>query len=210
MGEYIKYKQKEVKIGTLDNMYFVSFQKYEKAFKEGLLAQLPGNESPDKYIKPDAGSRFRFPFPDEDKLPFGDIGKFHYNRGIPVKIEPPKERGAKEQWQLIGGKDFRLEITQQKLVHREGDGKLCLALVVRNPDSGDSFRIEDDPYIRKIVQDIRRNHVVKTANDIERNFYLTIAGRIHEGFVLGLVNKKANHQWSTMKFHEPRRGKGLR
>lgn len=210
MGEYIRYKESEIKIGTCEDLYYTSYQKYNQALNNGRISEVPGNGHPSEYAKPNSGFRFRFPFPDEDKLPFGEIGKFHHHRGVPVKIEPPKEHDANEEWQVIAGKDFRLEITQQKLVHRESDGMLCLALVVRNPDSDLSFRIEDDPSIKKIVQDIVRNHVVRTANTEERNFYRTIASRIRDGFRLQLSARNTRHQSAGKIPRLRRHGKGLR
>jgi hypothetical protein len=210
MGEYIKYKDKEIKIGTLENIYYTSFQKYEKAYKEGLISPLIDNISPGEYIKPDSGFRFRFPFPDEDKLPFGDIGKFDHHRGVPVKIDPTKETASNEQWQVIAGKQMQLEITQQKLVHRENDGKLCLALVVRNPESGLSFRIEENPAIRKIINDILSNHVFKSTNAEEQSFYRKIAIRIRDGFRLEMSAKNTKEQSTGKSRYLRKRGRGLR
>lgn len=196
MGEYIKYKETKIKIGTCENMYYTSYQKYKEALNDGRLSQVLGNDHPSEYARPDSGLRFRFPFPDEDKLPFGEIGKFHYHRGLPVKIDLQNEHDISEQWQAITGKDSQLEITQQKLVHRENDGKLCLALIVRNPDSGLSFRIEEDSYIRKIAQDIIHNHAVKAVNTKEKDFYQTIVSRIQDGFRLELLANNARQQSS--------------
>lgn len=206
----MKYKGNEIKIGTCESLYYTSYQKYEQVLKEGHLSALPGNSPPDEYAKPDSGYRFRFPFPDEDKLSFGDIGKFRHDRGVPVKMEPTKETANNEEWKVIAGKQLQLEIIQQKLVHREADGKLCLALVIRNPESGDSFRIEEDPAIRKIIKDILRNHVLKSTNAEEQSFYRKIAFRIRDGFRLEVSAKNTRQQSPGMLRQIRRRGKGLR
>lgn len=209
MGEYIKYKGNEIKIGTCESLYYTSYQKYAQALQEGQLSSVPGNVPPEAYAKPDSGYRFRFPFLDEDKLPLGDIGSFGYNRGVPVKIEPVKEQETNEEWKTIAGKQLQLEIIQQKLVHREADGKQCLALVVRNLESGDAFRIEEDPAIRKIIRDILSSHILKVASAEDRNFYRKIAFRIRNGFRLELSNKNARQQSTGKQSRIRRRGKGL-
>lgn len=38
MGEYIKYKGNEIKIGTCESLYYTSYQKYERALQEGQLS----------------------------------------------------------------------------------------------------------------------------------------------------------------------------
>jgi len=210
MGEYIKYNGSEIKIGTCESLYYTGYQKYEKALKEGHLSALTGNDPPEEYAKPDSGYRFRFPFPDEDKLPFGDIGNFHYHRGVPVRLGLEKDLDTNEQWKLIAGKGLQLEITQQKLVHREDDGKLCLALVVRNPESGLSFRIEEDPAIRKIMKDILFNHVLNPANKEQGRFYRSIVSRIREGFQLEVSTKNTIRNSTGKTQHTRKRGRRLR
>ncbi len=67
MAEIIRYRGRTTSLGTCDNLYYVSFQKYVAALNSGLLTGLPGNGSPMDYINCNYGFRFRFPFPDEDK-----------------------------------------------------------------------------------------------------------------------------------------------
>lgn len=210
MGEYVKYKGNEIKIGTCENLYYTSYQKYEQALKDGRLSEVEGNDSPTEYAKPDSGYRFRFPFPDEDKLSLGNIGNFHYHRGVPVQLNPETEQNESEQWKIMAGKKLQPEITQQKLVHRENDGKLCLALVVRNPESGLSYRIEEDGAIGKIVKDILRNHVVKSSNAEERDFYRKIVYRIQDGFRLEVSAKKTSKQSAVKNQSKRKHDKGLR
>lgn len=210
MGEYIKYKGNEIKIGTCESLYYTSYQKYEQALQKGQLSAVPGNAPPEAYSKRNSGYRFRFPFPDEDRLPFGDIGNFGHDRGVSVKIEPVKEQETNEEWKIIAGKQLQLEITQQKLVHREADGKLCLALVVRNPESGDSYRIEEDPAIRKIIKDVLRNQVLKSSNAEDQNFYRKIAFRIRDGFRLEVSARNTRQQSAQKSPHVRKRGRGLR
>lgn len=210
MGEYIKYKGNEVKIGTLENLYYTSYQKYNRALKEGMLSGLDDNGQPEEYVKPDSGFRFRFPFPDEDKLPFGDIGQTHYLRGVRVKIDPIGKQDQEEEWKMIAGKNRQLEITQQKLIHREEDGKACLALIVRNPESGLSFRIEDEQSAKIIVKGVLHNHVANAANLKERTFYRQLAARIIAGYRLNKAVGKSIKRPKGKPFRPGRRKRGLR
>lgn len=208
--KYIKYKDKEVKIGIVENLYYTSSRKYEKAYKEGLLSTAATGISPEAYIRPNIGFCFRFPFPDEDKLPFGEIGNFPRDRGVPVTIAPEgKDHHINIRLKNITGSDSRLEIIQQKLVNSMNDGKLCLSLVVRNPESGLSFRIEDDSDIRKIMQDIRRNHVLNATNVQKRSFYREIALRIEDGFRFG-ISSRNTRQRSAGKSGKKKRGRRFR
>lgn len=70
MSEIVSYKGKPFTIGTCENLYYVSYQKFVSALSSGFLGYLIGNLRPEEYALPDSGFRFRFPFPDEDKIPF--------------------------------------------------------------------------------------------------------------------------------------------
>jgi hypothetical protein len=195
MGEYISYKNAEVKIGTCEDLYYTSYQKFTKALEARFLSWLPGNGAPPEYASPDAGFRFRFPFPDEDHLPFGNI-KEPFNRGVPIKIDSQTGRSV-------------MEITQQKLVHAQEDGKLMLALVIRDPASGESQRIEDKDTVDKLLKGIVQNHVMKADDPQEKKFYRTIAARILKGYRLESQAMKVN-KGVKQKTTKQRRGKGLR
>jgi len=181
MGEYIKHRGTEVKIGTCESLYYVTYPKYIRALKDGLLSALDSN-SPEIYAKPNSGFRFRFPFPDEDKLPFGDISG-SFNRAIPVTIDRtviPKDQPSEGPQ----GRYYSIEIEQQKLVNRQSDGKLCLALVYRDPETKESFRIEDDADIKAVTRQIIKHHVVDEKNQEQKSFYREIASRILQGYRL--------------------------
>jgi hypothetical protein len=176
MGEYVKYKGEEIKIGTMENLYYVSHDKYTQALEAGKLTQAPGSLAPEEYLKIESGSRFRFPFPDEDKLPFGDIIGPH-NRSVPITIS------GKIILLEGSGKDYHtLEIIWQKPVIRESDGKSFLALVLQDPHSGDRFRIEDDEKIRALAAQIMLHDVVNEADQAKREFYASIVSRTLSGY----------------------------
>lgn len=89
MGEIIKKSGIEYKIGTCEELYYTTFEEFNKLLKAGKLAQVRSNDKPENYI---AGSyRFRFPFPDEDHVKnFGSYQDF--DRGVLFII--PKSLGV--------------------------------------------------------------------------------------------------------------------
>lgn len=186
-------------IGTCENLYYVSFGKYIAALNSGALKPCPASEDPVNYVQPDTDNRFRFPFPDEDKLPFGEIIE-PYDRAIPIKINsqdiPTKSRDL-----YIGDSSFyEVEVFQQRLVHRQSDGQLCLALVLREKGIG-LFRIEDDKAIKDIVSQIIRNNISIAKTLEEKNFLRKIAARILKGYQLDHPEQK-NSPTKTMSFRK--------
>lgn len=175
MGEYVKYKREKIKIGTCENLYYATYPKLTEALKAGLLRTLAGNLAPSFYVKPDSGFRFRFPFPDEDHLPLENLGRLNdFHRGVPLTLENGEQ----------------MEITQQKLVHRESDGKLCLALVCRDPSGGNSYRLEDDEDVRQVLKGLVRHHIAAENNPEKKSFYRQIGARILKGYRLKPPSQK--------------------
>ncbi|WP_142685403.1 hypothetical protein [Chitinophaga polysaccharea] len=166
MGEYIKYKGEEVKIGTVENLYYVTYPQMENAFQKGLLETAPNNCSPQQYLNPDSGFRFRFPFPDEDGFNICD-SRYQYDRGV----------------SFMDYYGQKVEIVQQKLLHRQSDNKLCLALVLRDSERN-RFRIEDDADVKEILKQIIRSRVINSSDTNEIQFYREIARRILSGYIL--------------------------
>lgn len=74
MAEIVTYKGQRTSLGTCENLYYATYQKYIAALNAGFLKYVPGNLSPEQYALPDSGFRFRFPFPDEDHLSIGGEG----------------------------------------------------------------------------------------------------------------------------------------
>lgn len=182
MGIYVRYKNEILKIGDGEDLYCISFQKYQRALKKGDLSQVTGNEPPEVYARHSSEFRFRFPFPDEDKLDLGDIGDFPTNRCIALKINAGTDQRLKEQLRLMAGKDGLLEITHQKLIYQTSCRKFSLVLIIKNPESGNSFRIEDEDLIPKLNRSIIRNYVIKEKDQEKKKFYRSIIARILQGY----------------------------
>ncbi|TYR37398.1 hypothetical protein FXV77_05165 [Sphingobacterium phlebotomi] len=185
MGEYIKYRGREVKIGTLDNMYYTSYQKFVVAMEAGLLRTGTGSSLPSVYMEIEQGFRFRFPFPDEDKLDFGKIIEPH-DRGIPIQIPAEEINGPATDPKP---KDIDLDIVQQKPIIRESDGKFCLALVLRNPVTNEWFGIESNQIIRTFIENLIRNKIINEHDNKKKNFYRAVAIRILKGYPLSVLSE---------------------
>lgn len=202
MGEYVKYKGSPVKIGTCENLYYVSFDKYNDALQKGAIAHLAGNGFPSDYVNPDYGSRFRFPFPDETNLPFGRIIE-PFDRGIPVRIDQNVLPDA-----AYPGPSYVINIMQQRLIPRRSDGKLCLALIFRGQDKED-YRVEDDAEIKKILKQIVKHHVVDNPDPKQKQFYRELALRIYKGYRLPQQDLELKQKPSVTIKPKKKFGKGL-
>jgi len=77
MGEYLTVNNKNVKIGTCENMYYATLKQLKQAEHDGV-------EDASEYTKPKNGFRYRFPFPDEDIIEMGNHGD--YDRGFTVPM----------------------------------------------------------------------------------------------------------------------------
>lgn len=199
MGEYLKYRSEEIKIGTLYNLYYATYPKYIYALKTGKLSKLPNNGDPKEYAEPDSEFRFRFPFPDEDNLPLGTI-KGNYDRGIPIRLDTSV---FTDLFTLVN-KDAvsQIEIVQQKLIHRASDNQLCLAVIGRLPKTREYFRVEDDTDIKKILSQVIKHHIQNEINPEAKLFYRTMALRILKGYRLTpsvALQRKARN--SSRKIH---------
>jgi hypothetical protein len=64
MGEYIRYRGEDVKLGTCEDLYYVTYEQARQLLTNA--APVPGNLPPAEYVNPRHGWRYRFPFPEED------------------------------------------------------------------------------------------------------------------------------------------------
>lgn len=182
MAEIINYKGRSVHIGTCENLYYVSYQKYIAALSGGFLKGLSGNGMPMDYVKVRNGFRFRFPFPDEDQLKFGEIIEPFY-RGIPIIVSSSLINEDSKP----GNENVQIEIIQQMPLHKESDGEIYLALVFRDPRNGKPHSIRGDEGARRIVADLIRNHIINESDIAKKKFYKTIAVRILKGYGLKVL-----------------------
>lgn len=194
MGEYVKYGRTEIKIGACEDMYYTSFEKYNKLLEANRLFKSEGSLAPAEYAEPDSGTRFRFPFPDEDRLRFGDIIGTH-NRAIEIKLQHPELMHLGSQpHQDDHNKEFSIELLRQKLIHREDDNKLCLVIVCRNPITDNLFRIESDRDIRLLINELVKNHIMNSDDIIQKGFYRKIGMRILKGYRIGTQEQKLDQK----------------
>lgn len=208
MGEYIKHKGKDVKIGTCETLYYVSYKKYMEAMNAGHLQKSDGNSNPSVYAQTDLGFMFRFPFPDEDKLPFGKIIE-PYDRGLTVILPKEMEYGTGEKGYVEIGIRF------QKPVYRESDGTLCLAVVYENTETKELFRIEDDENIRQLTAQMVYRNILNESNPNKRNLYRSSILRILEGYGMDAIAEYRKIFVQAGKYNrrsqskQTRKGKGL-
>lgn len=197
MGEYVKYRGEEVKIGTVENMYYTSFQKYINALEAGLLETAPGSDKAGDYALPNSGCRFRFPFPDEDKLPLGDIIE-PFDRGLIINLKPSEVPFLEIPDQVDGFLE-ELLIIQQKLINRQSDGKLCLALVFRDPVRAETFRLEDDEDVKAITDQIIKHHIDKETEPARKEYFRQVCSRILDGYGLDNPALKVKQEEKVVK-----------
>lgn len=77
MGEYAKFRGQDVKMGTCNAMYYITYDSYKKYTKSGELVP----ESNHDYS---TNCLFRFPFPDEEND--GVVAHNDFNRGVTFMV----------------------------------------------------------------------------------------------------------------------------
>lgn len=87
MGEYIRLDGEPSKLGTCECLGYWRFEQYASCLTGGRLEHQPGNDEPIEYTK--GGSRFRFPFPNEDSIAPGAFDGLDKGQNILV----PKSLG---------------------------------------------------------------------------------------------------------------------
>lgn len=196
MGEYVKIKGESVKIGTCEDLYYVTIPQFKKSLPD--MEQEEGSTDPKSYLT-DSVSRFRFPFPDEDG---SEIGSFeNWQRGWHVRLNRADEDVAKlfpkgDDWEEVcervsskhqphltvlarcenPNKDAAfvdIEIVQQKVLANGHN-----AVVWRDPYTGNKARIEDPEEAILFARAIL--HTTSKTNPDP--FTLEMAQRIVEGY----------------------------
>lgn len=202
MGEHIYWKGDSYKLGTCEDLYYVTYDDL-LAMVNGGARKLGGNLAPHEYLV--NGFRYRFPFPNEDgqdklELPDFDRGvvttapaeamsEEHESiylalgpRGggynINAKVTCPMSPDAKPENYSQGPHTKIVEVCQQKAV----DGHLWV--VLRCPYCGTKWRL--GPEEAAILVAYMRDHYSKTywqdSWSSQRDYYLEIANRIEAGY----------------------------
>ncbi|WP_410220787.1 hypothetical protein [Pedobacter sp.] len=196
MGEYVRYRGKDVKIGTCECLYYVSYDKYLTYARERYgtsdLEYIPF------YLQIEQGFMFRFPFPDEDRLPFGRIIEPH-DRTVDITID----KAVRDK--LFGEGDmksqFKIGIIMQKPVIRRSDGQFCVALIFNDNITGGLYRLEETHEAKLVAGQIVRHHILNETNQEKKNFYRQIAFRMlkgyREGQSLAQLRAKQNEMYGS-------------
>lgn len=182
MAEYILYHGEQIKLGSCETLYNVSYDKYVAFAKEQHWAWNIENVA--MYLRIDYGFQFRFPFPDEDKLKFGEInGAFDRTLNIVLDSSAHKK--------ILGDSDIErplcIGVSMQKPVFRRSDGQFCLALIFKDLQTGEIARIEDTRAVKLIASQIVKHHIFNETDPDKRNFYRQVACRILKGYRAGQV-----------------------
>jgi hypothetical protein len=95
MGEHIRLHGQSVKLGTCENLYYVTYDQLRRLV--GAAEELPGNLPPREYLNPEHGFRYRFPFPEEDGIEAGNAEEYDKGRVFccpPALALPPDNHGT--------------------------------------------------------------------------------------------------------------------
>jgi hypothetical protein len=207
MGEYVKIRGTETKIGTCESLYYTTFQAFSKEFK--YMKKCDGGDTPTNYLT-SGEYRFRFPFPDEDSIEIGDHKDF--NRGFLVQLSrnnPDVETlfpRADAEWPKItgrltsdyqpslsayaegknpnqGGDIVSIEIVAQKPL-KNG----TLAIVWRDPYSGNMCRIENPEEAILLCRAILKTVNLKYGSQEQGKFIIELCKRISQGYGVSFDN----------------------
>jgi hypothetical protein len=87
MGENITHRGESLKLGTCEDLYYVTFEQLKAIAPQA--SQRPGNLPPAEYLNPAHGFRYRFPFPQEDSTAPGTFADFNYGLLIGIPKDSP-------------------------------------------------------------------------------------------------------------------------
>ncbi|HUW09174.1 MAG TPA: hypothetical protein VM537_05555 [Anaerolineae bacterium] len=194
MGEYIKFQDERLKVGTCEDLYYVTYDQLLEMVQNG-AEQAPHNLPPADYLA--NGFRYRFPFPNDDGTDFDkgvilyappDLLRDNEHERVCKSLAPkgggyninafitcPMSPDADPKQFSVGPHPRVVEVVQQKAVDN------CLWLVLRCPYCGAKWRIPPDA-ATEFVEYIRQ----KYAQDHSAHYYLTIADRIEAGYTTSL------------------------
>jgi hypothetical protein len=178
MAEIVTYGKERITLGTCQSLYNITIGKFITALESGKIKP-DSLYPPSNYLEIKYGFRFRFPFPDEDHLPFGKFNE-GFERHLPVTISASLYDKIIEP--TAEDKAYSIGIEMQKQIERASDGKLILAVVVRDLATKESYRIEEDEHIRLLIGEMIKNHIWCEQNKDQKRFYRKVAARILQGY----------------------------
>lgn len=190
MGEYAIYGGEQIKIGTCENLYYL------RADQARHVRALQGNADP---VSDAAELRFRFPWPDEDRIPPGAFESYDRSVAVPGLDELPGLEIDHERVQFTapgyvislpcpesadgppaGRNGFagRFHICQQRLVGNH------LVLIMKCGGCGARFRlptmIEAEPIVKAIIAHAK--HLSLRGDASGAHWWAKIAERIIAGY----------------------------
>jgi hypothetical protein len=189
MGEYAMFQGRQVKIGTCENMYCL------RADQATIVKALEGNVDP---VKDRDEIRFRFPFPDEDRI---DPGAFEdYNRSLALHGLAIPEGVEHDSVQFTAPEGYLVSIPCPEgpsaghglKVHRNGfAGSVgivqqrwvgpCLVTICACGGCGARYRLATIADAQPVIDACKRE---ASANPRDARGWLEIAARIAKGYAL--------------------------
>lgn len=195
MAEYIKCNGREYYLGVSQSLIRISYPKYMNAFEKGVLIGMKGNDTPEGYGNPDHNYFYRFPFPDEATLPFGEIKGDDY-RGLPITIDRGEhfgkgmfkdERNLNRKFWPVKNPNCHTErvtlhLTSQRFI-KTGVPKLyALALMWRCPYSREYRSIRDIETLDYLIGQIQKHYIIPAKQERKRKFWQTVVDIILNGY----------------------------
>ena len=193
MGEYIKFQGEHIKLGTCEDLYYVTYDQLIDMVQNG-AEQLPGNLPPGDYLG--NGFRYRFPFPNDDGSDF--------DKGVIVTV-PPELLPTSEHstiWKPLAPKGVGYNINAQITCpqspdadpkqYSQGPHTRILEIVQQKAVDGSLWTVVRCPYCRsrwrfcpeeaaKLTAHIRKAYTPERSN-CSSAYFFTIADRIEAGY----------------------------
>lgn len=176
MGEYILLDGAAAKIGTVENLYYTTFEQLKTAIDAGRTARLDGNSRPAEYLK--GAYRFRFPFPDEDGK--YEIGRYEdYWRGLampaPAELVQGLEHGVIGWHVQAHGGGHGVNVFAPCPLDPKGDGQHSPAgpvveVVQQKPLDGELLTVIRCPYCGTLAR-VGREEVEALRAEVQRVYW---------------------------------------
>lgn len=195
MAEYIKYRGKQIYLGVCQSLIRTSYPKYVNALESGGLMMVEGNDYPHGYADPKHNYFYRFPFPDESALPFGEIKGEDY-RGLPITIERGEQfekemfedmRRTTRQYRSGRNPNCRREkvtihIAFQRFITIGENPLFALGLMVRCPYSHGLWTLRSLEGIDFLIGQIQQYYILPAKQERQKVFWEEVVDIILKGY----------------------------